>query len=77
MRWPRWWSRRAKRRKVRELTAEIEQDKREIAETRAIVDEAVRRTNDAFIDVEQKTRLAKLEVALIRDLSMGWGHHHG
>lgn len=77
-----WWSRPSAVARVHALSEEIkstwreiEADKREIAETKPIVEEAVRRTNQSFIDVERATRRASLEVALLRDLNEGWNGH--
>lgn len=43
------------------LRQEIERDAREIAETRPLVEEAIRRTNNSFIRVEHKTMRAILQ----------------
>lgn len=49
-----------KRAELEALKREIAADYREIAETRSLVNEAVKRTNDSFIAVENKTMRAIL-----------------
>jgi hypothetical protein len=80
MRWP--WSRsrpvdrlNALRREIEQHRREIEQDRREINETKPLVEEAIRRTNDRYIAVEEARRRTLIECALIRDLTEGWKGH--
>lgn len=49
-----------KRAQLAALQREIAEDYREIAETKSLVDEATRRTNNRFIAVENKTMRAIL-----------------
>ncbi len=74
MRFP--WSTRHEPEQVREMKREAEEAKRSIVETEPIVREAVKRTNDTFVAVEEQTRRASIEVALLRDLHDGWTRNH-
>lgn len=51
---------------------EIEANRRDIEGMKPLLEEAVKRTNAAFIEVETKTFEAQIECALIRDLTEGW-----
>lgn len=55
--------------KLRALIRDAEETKRSIEATQPILDEAVKRTNNSYIAVEEETRVA---AALIRDLDDGW-----
>lgn len=66
---------------ILELQKENEEMKRAIEANQPVVDEAVRRTDNHFIQAEEMTRdIARripAETALLRDLEEGWGLRHG
>ena len=80
MRFP-WLKRKAPPPQIVELQAEIDEAGRSIESLKPVVEEAIRRTNESYIAVEQKTERAKrrvsIEYAFIRDLEEGWGKNHG
>jgi hypothetical protein len=57
------------------MRREIEETVKNIEATQPIVDAAIRRTDEKFIEVEEKTRRARLDLALIQDLEIGWKRH--
>lgn len=73
MRFP--WSRKRQPEVVKAVQQEAEEAKRSIEVTKPIVEEAVKRTNDSFVAVEEETRQAAIELALLKDLHRGWTRH--
>lgn len=61
-----------KLRELESLKSDVAETERSIEATEPIVREAVRRTNDSFVRVEDETERAHVEVQLMRDLAEGW-----
>jgi hypothetical protein len=72
MRLPAWlvWRSRQKQR-LRDLRTDIERNRGEIEAARELFEEARRRTNAAFVDVERQTMQTRIDVALLQEIGRG------
>ena len=72
MKLPAWLGFRSEQKeRLRALRRDIERDKDEITAARELFEEARRRTNNAFVDVERETVRARVDLALLQDIGRG------